>query len=241
MIEDPIKAYRKRNKDEYNTRNISNFGTDQSRGSNATPFGSDSQDLGGHATGTSRDQEGTGDGDRRSEAESSRARQRGRRFSNYGRSVTERDYQTTGPIGLTRAGGELDEEPKRPVGRPRKIIPDIDVKKFFPKKGVLTEQEANNYEERLPPLLQSYSEYLDQFIAWKIGATEEIVIWSDLTLTEAKALSHLLLKRGRRNGYAAEIARQLIDGEDYIIVGAAFVPRFMRTVEAFRGTSKRKR
>ena len=237
---DEIEEYRQKNKERYNGTRDNTTINEGSRGTGSTT-GSISQDVGGYSGGASRDQEGIGSGDRGFAAISSRTRQRRRRPFNDDSSATERNYQATGPVGLTR-GVEIDQVAP-PTVSTSKIHDTLDkIKEAMPtiKSKTLSNSEIKEYTERLPSLLQSYFEYLDKFNAWKTGK-DEVEIWGNINDTEAKAFSDVLLRQGQRSKYAAETVRKLINGEDYITVSVMFVPRIIMTVEAMRDGNSNKR
>ncbi|HWS82800.1 MAG TPA: hypothetical protein VN207_00925 [Ktedonobacteraceae bacterium] len=127
---------------------------------------------------------------------------------------------------------------KRPVGRPRKeqaIDAAATIKKaIFKKKTVLTEKEAEEYKKPLMSALQSYGEYYDKYIRWKTQQPAMGDIWGNITDFEAEAMANIMIRRGMRNAQAAEAVRNIINGEDYVSVGAMFVPRIMATVEEMK-------
>ena len=56
---------------------------------------------------------------------------------------------------------------------------------------------------------------------------------------ETEALATILLKQAQRRPAAAAVVRGMVDLNDYIVVGALFVPRIQATVRALRETPKR--
>ena len=244
MINDPIEEYRKKNKDGYNSRNNGDNGFVQSSRGTGDQIGSISENTRRYPRGFSVDEAGTGNGDRGTETQPGRARQRVRRFEHDNSGASEGSDQASGPIGITRAEGPVDI--KRGRGRPRKILSAAErvkdeVKEIFNTSGrQLSQKEIDEYKESLPPLIQDYGGYFDRLIGWRYQIAD-FEMWGNFTDEEAILLTIVLLKAGSRSKYAASFVRKLINGKDYINLGAILVPRFIGTMISIRRVKPQKR
>ena len=225
-----------------NERRVGIFGTDQGSGSTSATTGSTSENIRGHADGPIGDDETHGSHHRELENLAQRRGSNRRRFIDNSPGFAEnhdqigRLVQPDKPIGLEAT----DTPASRPTGKPRKSIPDDIKKALFPKKTVLTEKEATSYQDILPACLQSYGEYIDQYVAWRSGDVA-LEIWGNLNDTEAVAMTNILLRKGRSNVHVAEFARSVVNAQDYVTVGVMMVPRVMKTVEVLRASPPRRR
>jgi len=233
-MSDAIEEYRRKTKDEYNgTDNNTAYQGGRGTSVETRPIG---KNFGGYTGRPGVDETGIGDGDRSIEKKPRGTRQRVGRPINDDSSFAERSDQTAGPIGIAR---DEQSEVRRGRGRPRKILSTAEkikdeVKEVFNVKSKeLTQKEIEDYKERLPALLQDYGGYFDKLIEWRFQIAD-FEMWGTLTDEEASALARVALGTGSRSKYAASVVRQLINGEDYIAVGAIMVPRFIGTVEAIR-------
>ncbi len=83
--------------------------------------------------------------------------------------------------------------------------------------------------------------YLDEALWLRCPQIKDEDIWGNVDEDECQALAKLLLKKARRSPIAASVVRTAIDTHDYLVVGALFVPRIHRTVQALRAAPKRER
>lgn len=134
--------------------------------------------------------------------------------------------------GLMR--GDAPVETKNPVGRPRKNPIDglADAKKaLFKQPKTLSEKEAAEYAPIVTSTLQTFGELGDKGLRWRTQDPNMLDIWGDLSDKEAGVLSRLLIRRGQKNPYAAQIVRNLVESDDYISAAVIAIPRFIKTIE----------
>lgn len=132
--------------------------------------------------------------------------------------------------------------PKRPVGRPPKIIATVaDVEKKITGvvantfsgsgKKVLTKQEATALEDPLRAVIPDMTGYLDELLWWQIKDTTHAPIWSDLDSDEIEIITRLLLKQGQKNPVVAEGVRTMVDAADWIAAGMIVIPRTITSMK----------
>ncbi len=115
-------------------------------------------------------------------------------------------------------------------------------KPLLPQGKKLSAQEANALTDPFISALTDNFQYLDTYL-WnrqeKAGkSTGEKPIWSDLDDEEIAALTRVMMRFGQHNEAAASVVRGVVESQDYITVGAIFVPRVTETVKIMRETAQ---
>ena len=101
--------------------------------------------------------------------------------------------------------------------------------------------EAKELTEPFMAAMTDNFRYLDTYL-WsrqeKAGkSTHERPVWSDLDTEEVEALTRVMMRFGQHNAAAAATVRGVVEGQDYLTVGAIMVPRIGETVRIMRETS----
>ncbi|SRR5712691_3996980 len=114
---------------------------------------------------------------------------------------------------------------------------------WFKEKSVLSEAEVKALEEPLITAIRDNLIYLDQYLWMKSEGPEGLQqpIWSDMSDVEITCIVHVLLRQGTKSPAAAQTARAIANGNDYLTTAIVLIPRMMKTINIVKPKRGKKR